>query len=75
MDSKADAPIVNGKNSVCKGVELAIFGGGKMEPMAVGGTRKVIIPPKLGCIDDFDVPPDSLVDATITIVTKRSMTR
>ncbi|MBL8168635.1 MAG: FKBP-type peptidyl-prolyl cis-trans isomerase [Acidobacteria bacterium] len=37
-----------GKGEMLKGFEQGIFGGSGIEPMRVGGKRKLIIPPQLG---------------------------
>eukprot|EP00747_Dinoflagellata_sp_TGD_P169495 gnl/TRDRNA2_/TRDRNA2_198575_c0_seq1.p1 gnl/TRDRNA2_/TRDRNA2_198575_c0~~gnl/TRDRNA2_/TRDRNA2_198575_c0_seq1.p1 ORF type:complete len:346 (+),score=34.57 gnl/TRDRNA2_/TRDRNA2_198575_c0_seq1:140-1039(+) len=68
---------------VIPGFETAVIGGGKMPPMKVGGTRKVLIPPALGYGEDkvglregvgcnkggkCTIPADSTLEYTIQLV-------
>jgi peptidylprolyl isomerase len=50
-----------GKGEVIKGWELGIGGGKEIEPMRVGGRRKLIIPPDLGYGSNpmGTIPPNS----------------
>jgi peptidylprolyl isomerase len=60
-DGKPAMEIVLGKGEVIKGWELGIGGGNGLEPMRVGGKRKLIIPPALGYGDKpiGTIPPNS----------------
>lgn len=59
-----------GKEKMIKGWEIAILGAKGMEPMRVGGKRKVIIPPELGYGDMImgTIPPKSTLIFEIELV-------
>ena len=59
--AKPSEQIVLGKGEVIKGWELGIGGGKEIEPMRVGGRRKLIIPPALGYGSNpmGTIPPNS----------------
>merc|ERR1712176_2995 len=78
VKSKQAIPFQPGKNKIIKGLELAVLGGSGMAAMQVGGVRNVIVPPSLGFGDKGDgsaVPPDSLLDVTVTLLSTRSQNR
>lgn len=58
---KNTIPFKLGKGEVIKGWEQGILGGNGIEPMRVGGKRKLIIPPALGYGDKpmGTIPPNS----------------
>jgi len=59
--AKPSEQIILGKGEVIKGWELGIGGGKEIEPMRVGGRRKLIIPPALGYGSNpmGTIPPNS----------------
>jgi peptidylprolyl isomerase len=64
-----------GKGSVIRGWELGIAGGTGIEPMRVGGKRKLIIPPELGYGSEGNgvVPPNATLIFEVELVgTKNS---
>lgn len=58
---KGSIPFKLGKGEVIKGWEQGILGGNGVEPMRVGGKRKLIIPPTLGYGNQpmGTIPPNS----------------
>merc|ERR1719399_1372185 len=70
-----------GTDSVIKGLDLGVLGGGDMPPMLAGGTRRLIIPPELafgeqgnGCPNSIYVPkgpciiePNAVIDLTVDL--------
>jgi peptidylprolyl isomerase len=59
-----------GRSEVLKGWEIGIGGGRGIEPMRVGGKRKLVIPPELGYGDQTMglIPPNSTLVFEVELV-------
>lgn len=73
FDSSQGKPpleIVLGRGEVIKGWELGVGGGRDIEPMRVGGKRKLIIPPELGYGANpmGTIPPNSTLVFEIELI-------
>ena len=60
-EGKPPFEMILGKDKVIKGWEIGVAGGAGLEPMRVGGKRKLIVPPALGYEDKpmGTLPPHS----------------
>lgn len=81
IDKRQNFKFTVGAGKVIKGWDVGVLGGGDMQPMKVGGSRQLIIPPQLaygskgaGCTDDpsgfnrqCKIPPDSELEFIVII--------